>query len=70
MIYFKDRGNFNLKLKRYFLRINIVILVIDTWRIRMNSKIKRVVAINDMSGLGKCSLTVAIPILATLWLQT
>ncbi|SHH47207.1 pyridoxine kinase [Clostridium collagenovorans DSM 3089] len=36
----------------------------------MNSKIKRVVAINDMSGLGKCSLTVAIPILATLGLQT
>lgn len=32
----------------------------------MDKKIKRVVSINDMSGIGRCSLTVAIPILSVL----
>ena len=31
--------------------------------------IKKVVAINDLSGIGKCSLTVALPILSALKVQ-
>ncbi|MEG2354082.1 MAG: pyridoxamine kinase [Clostridium sp.] len=36
----------------------------------MDTGIKKVVTINDMSGLGKCSLTVAIPILAILGIES
>ncbi|WP_346816829.1 pyridoxamine kinase [Clostridium septicum] len=35
----------------------------------MKNKIKRVAAINDMSGIGRCSLTAVIPILSTLGIQ-
>ena len=31
--------------------------------------LKKVAAINDLSGIGKCSLTVAIPILSSLKVQ-
>lgn len=35
----------------------------------MNGKVKRVAAINDLSGLGRCSLTAAIPVLSALGIQ-
>lgn len=37
--------------------------------VNLKNKIKRVAAINDMSGIGRCSLTAVIPILSTLGIQ-